>query len=502
MSADGDRRTTLLFFLGVLLLYVAFSPLTVAGMGYLGEEMGACHQIMDAGSSHPHPVDWPRNGAVGLAFQCPFLAVSHAVSGPSAAPEERWLSIQPMLATALLVTVLFVWCSRLAGSRTWGFLLALAAGFATMLWPYAYIGLETTQSLFLLLAAYLALGTTRRLTWPRALAFGLCAGIALSAKSGGILLAPAVAYLAWRLSKAPSRGEGESPGAVAKAAAGVLLLALIYAVNAHIRALAWVRFGGTVSFARNWLVIEPISPFLHFVGFLGSPNKGLIVFAPLAILALVLLPRAFAADRPVAIFAGLTFLGLAGSLSLLEMWADETWGPRYLHSAIAPLVLCLAAAKQARPWRLRREPAFLAAAAVGLCVSFLGVLFYYGALHVVASDSTPLTMQALQGDTTWNHVLFNARLLNAWRHQRRGVEPVPRFLEPGRGWDAQARPRLPEWKKVDLNALAQPQPLLIRLWGYDLERSLQILCRVCLLAGLGLVAWCAWVCRGSLSRGS
>lgn len=503
--SPSNRQIALLFFGGVLLVYVSLSPLSVAGMGYLGEEMQACRQLLETvwhPSSGPTPagaVSWPRNGAAGLLFQCPFIAVSQALVGPSERWEDRALSVAPVLASALLVTVLFVWGSRLAGSRPSGFVLALIAGFCTMIWPYAYIGLETTQSLFLMITGFLALGSNAPHTWPRALLFGACAAVAVSARSDGMLLLPAVSFLTWHYFRRDSTEGGGSWHWAGKALTASSIVVLVFLANAHASAAHFADWGGTLRYARTWLSHDAITPLLHLVGLLGSPNKGLIVYAPVTLLALGSVPRAWASNRAVVIFALLTLVGLAGGISLLDAWTDETWGPRYLHAAIAPLMLCLAAAKRSRPWRLRTEVPLLAAGVFGFCVSLLGVLFYYGTLHVVASETTPLTIQALQGDATWNHVRFNARLLDVWLGRNEAGESTPQFLERGRVWDAQDRPRVLDWKNVDLTALAQPQPLLVRQWGHYIagtERSIQDFCLFCLFAGPILLACCAWACRG------
>src|SRR5262249_37693713 len=161
---------------GVALVYLAFSPFVASGMGYVGVEMAACRQIAASlgGVAGAGPIAWPHNGAAGLLVQCPFVALGDAFSARFPSAGEWAMSLQPLLATTLLVTVLFVWASRLAGGRAWGLGIALAAGFATMLWPYAYIGLETTQSLFLLLAGFVALDDSAARTWPRALLFAGC----------------------------------------------------------------------------------------------------------------------------------------------------------------------------------------------------------------------------------------------------------------------------------------------------------------------------------------
>jgi hypothetical protein len=484
--AGQTALATPLFFVGVTLLYLSFSPLSEEGMGYIGEEMISCRQIgmRLLGHEGAGPIDWPRNGAVGLAFQCPFMAAGLALRGPSASSEDVGLSWQPVLATALLVTLLFVWGSRLAASRAWGFVLALAAGFATFLWPYAYIGLETTQSLFLLLAGYLALTPSGSRSWVRSMLLAISAAVAISAKSGGVLLVPAVGYLVWCY----FRGGGSTKRpARAQSVVVILLIVAVFVANAYVRSLAWARFGGTAHFASLWLVHDAVSPFLHFLALFASPNKGLFVYAPLTLLALFAIPRAAAVDRRVVIFALLTLFAFA-SLVGLEMWADETWGPRYLHSAIAPLVLCLAASRRDRVLGLRKEAPLTAAVVLGLAVSFLGVSFYYGSLMNIASRTRPLTMESLQGDLTWNHIRLNARLLGVWLG-RKGPDDPPQYLRAPRLWDFRNPQWQQTWNNVDLRPFSEPQPLLFRLPVSPRDRWVRRSLALCGLAGFLCLVW-------------
>ncbi|HEY4229302.1 MAG TPA: hypothetical protein VGO79_03975, partial [Thermoanaerobaculia bacterium] len=106
MSARTPRLAlAFAFFVAILLLYIAFSPFSAAGMGYTGEEMNACRQIGFRLLGGHGPVEWPRNGAAGLLFQCPFMAAGDAFLGASTISEDVGLSWQPAVATALLVTI-------------------------------------------------------------------------------------------------------------------------------------------------------------------------------------------------------------------------------------------------------------------------------------------------------------------------------------------------------------------------------------------------------------
>src|SRR5262249_29150468 len=107
---------------------------------------------------------------------------------------DFFLSLQPCLMTAALLTVLFLWLRKLCSPGV-SLLVTLAGAFTTMLWPYAYIGLEVKQSFMLLAAGYLGLGCGKARGWMRVLLFATVCGMALTVKSVGIVLGLAIAFL-------------------------------------------------------------------------------------------------------------------------------------------------------------------------------------------------------------------------------------------------------------------------------------------------------------------
>jgi hypothetical protein len=448
------RTQALALFFGVASIYAGFSPFGLAGYGYAQETMRACRQLLSPERPRVPPdfgVDWPRNGSTDVFLLCPFQAAGRALGGPDSVWEDRLASMQPVLATAGLVTLVFVWASRLAASRRRAFWLALACGFCTMLWPYAYIGMEPVQSLFLLLAGYLALEAPEP-SWKRTAAFSLCAALAVASKSAGAALLPAVLYLAWvLLRRRPLR-----------LAAALVPIAALFLVNNHFRALSWARFGGFGPWSMSTRAPDLVSSAMSAIALLASPNKGLLVFAPLALLGLVLIHRTFRLRADVAVYA---FLSLAGPLLLVtqfRIWTDETWGPRYLHCAVAPLLLCLAPPLSGAKPSLFMRGLIGGAAAAGFAVSFLGSMFFYGKLPSVATRSTPTSLQAYQGDPTWNHVVFNARLFRVWWRMRFAGASESVALPAPDSWDFIHPDRRPEWTSVDLRDVAVPQPMILR----------------------------------------
>ena len=458
----SERRRCALFFAVVTAAYLVLSPWAIFGMGYTEENVNASLQILAnltswLGLGHDaSPIMWPRHGLFELLFEMPFLLVSRVLFGPSRVWLDRTLSLQPILLTASLCTVIFVWTRRVTGSQVWGLLLGLVAAFSTMLWPYAYIGLETTQSLFLLLSGYLALGAAGETTKRRTLVFVLCCSLAVSMKSNGASLAPAILFLLVTHFRPVKNGW-------VRCLAAVLIVAAVYAASAYTRGLSHVWAGGTFGVFQEVGLGGLIPKALNAVSLFSSPNKGLLVYAPVSILCLASLSKAFRSDRRTVVFACLALGGLVVGCSLVYFWADETWGPRYLHSAIGPLIICLAAGRKNEPFRWKKEVPLIGLTATGLIISFLGSLFYYGTMHQAEVQAGPGTLEALQHDPEWNHIRFNWMLLEIWRRRTTSQDAVL-WPPPRRRWfplPGESSVLEPP-KKIDLRSFAMPQALILR----------------------------------------
>src|SRR5262245_3453467 len=170
------------------------APGTVNSRGYVPEEMSSGIRMLDmlrawlTGSDIP-PMVWSKHGPIPVLFDLPFVLLGSFFIHP-----DFTLSLQPEILTAALITLLFLWSRKLASPGV-SMLLALISAFGTMLWPYAYIGLEVKQSLLVLLAGYLALTCGRIQGWPRLLFFALVGGLAMIVKATGVVMMPAIAYL-------------------------------------------------------------------------------------------------------------------------------------------------------------------------------------------------------------------------------------------------------------------------------------------------------------------
>jgi hypothetical protein len=445
------RKTAILLFVGLSGLYLSLSPSTIGGQGYVDEEMKSGERMLAVvnawlkGRPIP-PMLWSRHGPVPVLFDLPFIKLGKMFVSP-----DFVLSFQPVLLTAALLTILYLWLRKLC-SPGMSVLLTLTGAFGTMLWPYAYISLETKQSFFVLLAGYLALSEGKIRSWPRLLFFAATCGLAISVKSTGVVLGPAIAYLLyiqfgddWRSRRA-------------QALVTLLAMGTIWAVGSLGTHFYWAPRGGGTAVLRPWLIGSPFQFFSNAIGIFGSPTKGLFVYAPVLLASIYAVPRAFRAHREIVTYALLVTACTVVFLSILTAPADDVWGSRYLHVAIAPLLLCIGAAWP--PFKWRRGVGLVALAAIGVTISFLGAFYYYGLQDFAARETNQNTIEWVTGDPDWNQVVFNARLFRIWL--KGGTAPV--VWTPKHIWIWTPPPDAPAWKSVDLRKYCQPQSFMLRFW--------------------------------------
>jgi len=466
-------------------------------MGYSQEEVAAAFRLLswatDAADAPPTSAllsaegALSRHGLVEPLVKLPFAAAGRAVAGlfpGSPRLPERIVSLVPVVETALLATLLFLWATRLNASPRRALALALGGVFCTLLWPYAYCGLEPTQALALLSAGYLALSgepTTRGGT-ARSIAFAAAAAVTVAAKATGPLLLPAVAFLIFAdYRRRNAAGSSRRSLAIA--------LATIAVVIAAVLASKWLRN----CFQPAWIEADTIHQFLevHPVRvaasasmLLFSANKGLLFYSPLAFLGFASLPAAWRSCREVAWFALLVLGAVAAGFSVVGIPAEETWGPRYLYCAVAPLLLCLAAAWGNRPLGAVHRLVLALALVIGFGVSALGSLFYYGRTLQAAQQTGQATLEALWGDPVWNPIVMHLRLARL-RLSPRGTSTV---WTPQHHWWFERPAGMPPDRSVDLAFALEPQPLLlghgkrVRPWARGALLG-------SLLAGLGALAY-------------
>jgi len=461
------RKTAILLFLALTSCYLILTPGTTVGRGYIGEEMASGNQMLArisswfSGETVPQ-MAWSRHGALPVLFDLPFLIV-----GKFLISQDFILSLAPILTTAGLMVLVFLWLRKM--TTPWmSLMLTLIGAFATMLWPYAYIGLETKQSLFVFLAAFIALANGRIRGWPGLALFGIIGGLSLTVKITGVVLLPAIAWLVYVQFRDDWRVRRPQLLVVS------LLIAGVWAVGEFLRNPYWDPRGGVFVNIHGWLTQSPILMFTNFIGVFGSPAKGLAVFAPMLLLCIYAIPRAFHPNhRDLTVFALLVTACTAGFISILIVPSDEIWGPRYMHVVIAPLLVCIGAAWPRLEWKIGLPLAGLAAA--GFVISFLGAFSSYGVPSLAMRDAGQNTIEWINGDPVWNGPVFELRLFRAWL--RPGIEPV--LWTPSHHWVWEPPKDFPsEWKSIDLREYSTPQSILLQYWGVKEKKAMLPIFRV------------------------
>ena len=483
IQAIANKQPHWIFFLALSAFYLSFTPGTIIGMGYNLENFTAADQVttnlINLVLRHPlAPMSWPRHGPLELLFELPFVFASRFLFGDSLGRIGQIMTLQPILFTSLSCLVTFLWIQRLTNNLAWTYSLSLTAGVATMLWPYTNIGLETTQSLFVILAAYLALAAEKRPSLLRLVIFGFACGAAISVKLNGIFLIPAIIYLVYCYFFCGHKSLADTLRLDApKMTLVITIVACTYFANRYCSSRFWAGYGGSSSFFFTLLADNPARMAFQFLSYFGSVNKSLLLYAPITALSLFTLPKAYRNHPCIVIFAVLILAGMAGGPSLTYTWADETWGPRYLHESILPLTICFASSKASlslidSEFQWRRETPLLAAAVLGFVISSLGSLFYYGHLHAAVTSASQNTFESLQFDPRLNHIEFNARLLRVYARKRFGGTDNPEYWPTSYHWWFQKPSDAPQEKTVDLRELARPLPLLVKEWDSSLPISL------------------------------
>jgi hypothetical protein len=473
------RRTATLLFFGLSGFYLSLSPASIAGQGYTGEEINSGLRmlaVVNAWMKHRSipPMVWSRHGPIPVLFDLPFIKLGKIFVSP-----DFMLSFQPVLLTAAILAVLYLWLRTLC-SPGMSLLLTISGALGTMLWPYAYISLETKQTLFVGLAGYLVLAPGEMRTWPRVLFFAAIAGLAITVKSTGIVLVPAIAYLVYVQFRDDWRSRR------AQLLTVLLVVGAIWAMGAISRNYYWGPKGGGFSNLRTWLTDSPLQLFTNVIGLFGSPTKGLFVYAPILLATLYAVPKAFRTHRPTVIYTLLVVGGTLALLAPLTTPVDETWGPRYFHTSVPLLIVCLGAAWPRFRWR--RDIPLLALAVLGLFISFLGAFYYYGLQDFAAARAGQNTIEWITGDADWNHVTFNARLFRIWMEG--GTGPV--LWTPKHTWVWRPPAGAQEWKSMDLRDFCQPQSFMVRFWGVPKSGVVQTIFRMyltSLLLGLVFLTW-------------
>ena len=359
-----------------------------------------------------------RSTPVQPVLEAPFMAAGlllDELASEGKKSEFRFLLAQfynPLLA-ALTAVALFFIVVLTRRSVQWAAAISLLFAFASIGWPYAKIGMETTSMFLLAVTLLSALITIRS---PRA-SMWLLTGMlgALTAASKPVMVFAVLPFGVllwdpfWRLDK---RDRLRTLG----------LLGLPFLVGAA--SVGWfnaARHGSLLDFGSDERLSPTLAAPFNWPGLLVSPGKGLVFYSPLVLLGALGLLEMWRRNRSLTLAIMGSLVGLVFVVGVSSHWSEETWGPRYLVPAAWLLLIPIA-------WWVRsrfRARILVVVASLGVAVQVVGVVLPYSTYQYGVRELTgvPLFEQRRGG-----HIPDTAQEVPYGRDPTRWVPQVSPLL--------------------------------------------------------------------------
>jgi hypothetical protein len=283
------------------------------------------------------------------------------------------------VAAAAAVAVAFRFALAVSGVPGAGRAVALALGFATILWPYSKFGFNAPLAALAVVAGIFGVWTGARTGRERGLAVGaLCLSYGALTRHELFLLGVPVAVWLW-LESTDLRTFARRAVIFGLPLAGALVLWLSY---------NYVRFGHPLDTGLmrdpnvGW--DTPLLVGLH--GLLFSPGRSLLLYCPAVMAAVPALAWLRRRDRNTAILLGGSAVTLLLLIAKMHRWdGGESYGPRYLVPVIPLLLVSVA------PWLAsgggRRS--FRVLILLGILIQVPGVLVDYSKAQNEYARSRP-----------------------------------------------------------------------------------------------------------------
>jgi hypothetical protein len=261
-------------------------------------------------------------------------------------------SLTASLLTAAAVTLVFLAVARRTSRLT---ALAVAVGLAvgTNLWPLASRALWQIETVtFGLALALHAWWRPREMLLTRHVVVGAC-GLALAGTARletAPMLGLLLAGLAVRIGVRRASGAAFIVGAAAVVTMVVQYewFGSVLGAKMRLQETGFAAHGVTGTFSPQ--------PWLGAVGLLVSPSRGLLVFSPVVLIALLGIPTTWRgrSDAGDGWWTSAAVLQYCCYACYSMWWGGHTYGPRYLLDALVPLVPAAAAGMSwvtLAPWR-------------------------------------------------------------------------------------------------------------------------------------------------------
>jgi hypothetical protein len=348
------------------------------------------------GLNHHPGVDGRFYSPFGIGqsiYNIPFYVVAHGAQrvlgvriGKPDTLEKAGVALGSAVAAAGAVWLVYLFAFRLTGDLDIALITALAAGFATLVWPYSKFGFNQALTTWSLTGGVYTAWIGVRLDRPRVLASsGVWLGCALLTRHE--MAVPAAMVAVWIAIES-------------RTTRGVFVRRLLwFGVPRAAALVVWLaynqwRFGSPFEtgnlgpesideqrFMFSWSTVVGIA------GLLFSPGRSLFLYTPLAAAGLVALPILARRDRSLAwLFAALmtACLVLYGSL---RYWDGlRGYGPRYLVPLLPIAVVPVACWMRAASPSIRR--ALVAFIWISAVVQLPGVVVDYSKVSVDHASAT------------------------------------------------------------------------------------------------------------------
>ncbi|MDP3046857.1 MAG: glycosyltransferase family 39 protein, partial [Chloroflexota bacterium] len=292
--------------------------------------------------------------------------------------DTQWfISLTNSFVVAVAAAIVYLTGLSLGYRRGRAIVVALAFGLASLAWPYTRTFFSEPLTGLALITAIFAIRSFRVTGREKYLPLaGFAMGVGLLARVDfGVYLPVLTLYLLW-----PSSDRGWR-----SLLNGRLLLILVTFVPlvAVFLGYNYIRYGSLLATGYGWAVDSILHPSMDqnvmAVYGLLLGGKGLLLYQPLALLALFCWPRFARAAPPEACTFALLFLARVAMLSFIPTWEGcVSWGPRQLVSLtpilILPIGFFLPRHARLPNWRSVVFALFLA---LGFLAQIPGIVFWH-----------------------------------------------------------------------------------------------------------------------------
>src|SRR4030042_2235159 len=262
----------------------------------------------------------------------PFYILGKFARGGS----ESLVCIMQLLAGAVTVTVVFLFCVSIGYSNRSSLVTAIFYGFGSMAWPLAKQPFEhVVETLFVLLSVYFLYLFTMQNSVSRLILSAVFMGIALNIRLTTVLIFPALFFIggAFCLRNTSLKDSMKLLFKYLFAYSSVLLPFIFFIILYN-----YYRFGSIYETgfqlisAKTGIDLFYGTPILTgLYGFLLSPGKGIFYYSPVALLFFIAIVPFYKKHSALAV----SFIMIIPSnflfFSKYHYWhGDWAWGPRYL----------------------------------------------------------------------------------------------------------------------------------------------------------------------------